>query len=574
VRTLALVAVGCALLGCGQDPEATRSAGGAGGAGGEAAVDPFDPDHVLYVEIDMAPADWDALRLQTRSIFDVVGSDCLTQPPPSPFAYFSGSITIDGERIETVGVRKKGFFGSLSETKPAIKIKFDEIVPDQRYAGLTRLTLNNAVSDPSYVKQCLGYSLFEQAGVPASRCGFAHVTVNGQDLGLYVNVESIDKRFLGSRFADRTGNLYEGSLSDFRPGWVDTFEKKTNESDPDRSDLVALSDALATADSGVALRAEALVDVPEFTRFWATEYLLMHADGYSRNTNNFLVYHDPTTGKFSFIPWGIDAILFPDLVLDWEAQIPTGAAWTTGILARRLYDVPSARAAYVAALQDLLATVWDEAAIGAEIDRMAALLEPYQRSSEIGAWRDAVAGVRTFVQGRRAQVEAAMQTAADTSGPLRDPWCIAPIGTLDGTFDTTWDTFQVADPFAAGTGTLDLQIRGTTPTFMATGSMSGPDEQSGQPAVRLVAAVSETEIWVAQVSLTNPADFGPGLSIPIDWTRASGALIRMDLSVASPTPEVAGVLGDGVLEIDAAGTTPGAPVTGRIVATTLYQSPF
>ena len=54
-------------------------------------------------------------------------------------------------------------------------------------SGLRRMTLNNARQDPSYINQCLGYQLFAAAGVPAPRCSFATVTVNGEQLGIYAH---------------------------------------------------------------------------------------------------------------------------------------------------------------------------------------------------------------------------------------------------------------------------------------------------------------------------------------------------------------------------------------------------
>ena len=112
----------------------------------------YDPNRVIDVEIDLAAADWDDLRKQGRSIFDVLGASCLVEPPPRPFTYFSATVRIDGEEVSNVGVRKKGFFGSLSETKPSLKLKFSEYDETQTFCGLKRLTLNNNKSDASHVK--------------------------------------------------------------------------------------------------------------------------------------------------------------------------------------------------------------------------------------------------------------------------------------------------------------------------------------------------------------------------------------------------------------------------------------
>ena len=102
---------------------------------------------------------------------------------------------------------------------------FKEII-GRKYHGLERLTLNNNIQDPSLVKQYLSYKLFRKAGLPAPRCNFARVHVNGQYLGVYTNVESIRKPFLKRAFNDSDGDLYEGMINDFREGMYETFEVK------------------------------------------------------------------------------------------------------------------------------------------------------------------------------------------------------------------------------------------------------------------------------------------------------------------------------------------------------------
>ncbi|MDP6947320.1 MAG: CotH kinase family protein, partial [Myxococcota bacterium] len=153
------------------------------------AADPsaalFDADCVLDVHLELQAADWHALRLQTRPLVDVLQGDCLDGPPDEVFTWFEADVTVSGEQVQRVGVRKKGFLGSLSVDKPSLKIRFDKYVEGQELGTLTRLTLNNMVQDPSLVSACLGYSVMAQAGLPAPRCSFARVYVNGDDLGLY-----------------------------------------------------------------------------------------------------------------------------------------------------------------------------------------------------------------------------------------------------------------------------------------------------------------------------------------------------------------------------------------------------
>ena len=155
---------------------------------------------------------------------------------PDIYDWFPATVTIDGERHTEIGVRKKGFIGSQSDTKPSLKLRYDKYVEGQSLGGvMQRMTLNNSIQDPSMINTCLSYQVFAAAGLPAPRCNFAAVTVNGRDLGLYVHVEELKKPFLARHFDSADGNLYEGTISDFTPTHRGTMEKKTNEEEDDWS---------------------------------------------------------------------------------------------------------------------------------------------------------------------------------------------------------------------------------------------------------------------------------------------------------------------------------------------------
>ena len=126
----------------------------------------FDPNHVIDIRITLPAEDWDTIRLQTRSF---VGS--LTMGAPvSPFTYVRGDIEIDGVLIKDVGIRKKGFLGSLNDQRPSLKIRFDKYIDQDPIRGVDRLTLNNNNQDPARLSQFLGYQLFIATGSPAPRC--------------------------------------------------------------------------------------------------------------------------------------------------------------------------------------------------------------------------------------------------------------------------------------------------------------------------------------------------------------------------------------------------------------------
>ncbi len=532
----------------------------------------FDPERVIEIVVDMDPADWDVLRNQTRTIFDILGGDCLGQPFPSPFTNFPADVTIivggAGTTVANVGIRKKGFLGSLDPVKPGLKIKFDEYVAGQEFLGLERLTLNNARQDPSHIHTCLAYQTFTAAGLPAPRCNFAHVTVNGEDLGIYAHVESVDKTFLRRHFADDGGNLFEGTLSDFRVDWDETFELKTNETANDRSAIAEMVAALTAPDASLVDQLTPIMDVDGYFTFWAVEVLLGHWDGYAGNTNNFFIYDDPTDGRIHFLPWGADAVFQPGVTY---GQTGLTAIAAQGVLARRLYLNPPTQSQYVDRMMEVLAGVWDEVALLAEVDRMHDLIEPYAGGPD---WENAVDEVRIFVNTRRSEIVGELTgTPPSWTDPLRDPPCLEVIGDGSGTFSTTWGTAGTPNPFLTGSGTLTLTIDGVTVTPTPVGATSGFENMPADPAnpratVNMIAPLGDGT-YVVVVFVVEQSRFAPGQP-SLDF-NSLGVIYQYNPTTMAAT--ILGIMiGDG-LTLTAASTTNGAPVTGSF-AIPITRWPF
>ncbi len=392
------------------DPEVPQADGGSDAAGPDLTEQLFDPDHLLEIEVTVDPDTWDALRRENPFPPEYMrGVDCEGNPVDR-YDWYEAEVTIDGVALERVGIRKKGSFGSLDEDKPSLKLRFDRHVDGQTFSGVDRMTLNNAKQDPGLIRQCLGYQLFADAGVPSPRCNFAHVTVNEVDLGIFVHVEDIKSPFIQRHFNDATGNIYEGVDSDFREGYTITFERKNGEQSVDHPDITALTRALNVPDDELLDELESLIDIDAFLTFWAMEVLINHVDGYAGNINNFFLYRDASDGRFHFIPWGIDIIL-----------LDTGMepVLTNGILASRLYDLPSVRRRYLAELRRLVADVWDVDELQAEVDRMRDLIEPFATEGPLHdeEFDDHVDFMRDVVTHRGAEVLRILDDGAPPGGP-------------------------------------------------------------------------------------------------------------------------------------------------------------
>lgn len=221
----------------------------------------------------------------------------------SPRTYVKGTMR-DGSRVLTnVGFHLKGMgsFRTVDE-KASFAVKFDEFTKDQEYAGLTKLMFNNAVQDPTYLAEWLATGLFRDAGVPAARATHARVTLNGRELGLYVVIEAMNKRFLKQHFSSAKGNLYETYVQD-----IDGPLDQDNGESTDQADVRALVNACSIQDPQMRWKALGKVlDVDRFLSFAAMELLVGHWDGYTIHTNNYRLYHDPGSDMMVFITHGLD----------------------------------------------------------------------------------------------------------------------------------------------------------------------------------------------------------------------------------------------------------------------------
>ena len=375
--------------------------------------DIFPTDRVIDVQITVSEKDWNTIRYQSRDFMTALNEKRQFGPLDHPYTYVEASVSIDGVVFPEVGIRKKGFIGSQSHTRPSLKIKLNHIDKKGKIEGLTNLTLNNNKQDTSLMSQFMGYALFNAIGSPAPRCAYAKVTVNGKSLGVYSHVETVRKPLLKRAFGNDDGPLYEGTVVDFNEEWENSFEHKRGDDALGREKIIALIDVLADNQVTEAAIGE-LVDLDRFYRFWAIESLLGFWDGYSGNNNNYFIYLNPDTDKFHFLPWGADA-LFTDFSMDFRrnAQAPTSVK-TQGLIAYRLYQLETGRERYEKTMMELLENHWNAEELLAELDRVAAMIQSYllpeQREFQEEEWggrgkkqtfENELADVRDFIRTRK-----------------------------------------------------------------------------------------------------------------------------------------------------------------------------
>jgi hypothetical protein len=525
----------------------------------------FSTNHVMEVAVQIAPADWDVLRYQHRE------SDFFPEengaPTTNAYTWFPAEVTVDGEVFASSKVRKKGYIGSNDTKRPSLKIQLGHSTSEVK-GGASELTLNNNNQDPALIRQYLAYRVFARAGVPAPRCSFARVTVDRTVLGVYTHVESLKKPFLERSFGRDEGQLYEGGRSDFRTGWFQNFEIKFDGGDRSRADLAAATKAIEDQKASLLATLERYLDLNEFLHYWAVESLIGDRDGYAANANNFYVYHNPANGKFEFIPWGKDTVMYPSGGRGLNTVI--GVA----ILPNRVYNSPEGRERYRAALREVLKAAWNEHDLVAETDRLERLLKPVAGAS-VESFSSALQSLRQFISQRRSQVE------PELAGPAPEltakPMPLAKrrnIGHVEAHFSVKYGSLGFPELDGAGsTATLRAKLYDRELQFgkvgVQAGSMGGLDDDE-RPGITIRGTPGASGRGVLIYLTIDPESYTPNVTLPVDNTHVSGGLLETD---AKGQMRSLGAMLRGSLHLRAAGHDSNAPVEGELIADVFSKMP-
>jgi spore coat protein H len=225
-----------------------------------------------------------------------------------PRSYIEATIEeAGGKNYEHLGIKLKGSAGSFQgiDQRPGFSINCSKYKGGDRFHGLKRFQLNNCAQDGTALNELVAGEMARAAGVPASRCTHALVTLNGRELGIYVLKEGFTEEFLGTFFKETDGQLYDG-------GFVAEIHEKMELDRGDearREGLLKLVAAFKEPDAAKQFDlVSSLVDVDAYLRYLALENILCHWDGYSFNRNNYRIYENPETSRFHFILHGMDQV--------------------------------------------------------------------------------------------------------------------------------------------------------------------------------------------------------------------------------------------------------------------------
>ena len=264
----------------------------------------YDTSQVLHLNFTMDPADF--VTIQNDLTFDI-------EVPAQLWA--------DGDDPILVSIRRMS--ADAINGKVSYKVDINEFVDGQKWNNTTKLSLENG-DDQDVVSEGLAWYMHQAASgslasYSPSLSAWSTVTINGQNQGIYLNVEQVDKQFLRNRslwVADETWLFYQDDIG------LAEYEEGPTEVSPTMEALnfapFAAGGGLPPAPEGAALQTllndkinmEALLMLGAVNAFSSNpDEMFNHAKNFF--WSDFAPGTSPanSNGKRMYFPWDLDSAI-------------------------------------------------------------------------------------------------------------------------------------------------------------------------------------------------------------------------------------------------------------------------
>ena len=328
------------------------------------------------------------------------------------------SVEFANVAFTNVGVRFKGngtLLGALRTYKRSFKVDLNKHTKSQQLVGRKTFNFANLSADLSCLSDALAYEFYRDAGVPASRTTFARLLLtidgrfDGRLLGLYVMAENSDAEWAREHFGVEGIALFKPvtyelfkDLGDDWKAYEGIYDPKTKTKPKHQRRVIELAKFVTAASDGdFAARVGEFIELDEFARFLACEVILSNYDSILDNGQNFLLYLDPRSDKFGFIPWDLDLSWGGFFLLGTTGERERASIWHPWVgrhrFLERVMAVEAFRQLYRAQLEDLLGRLLVPRRLHGRIDGMARVIRsPLTAESgfRLGKFEDAVSDQR------------------------------------------------------------------------------------------------------------------------------------------------------------------------------------
>lgn len=221
-------------------------------------------------------------------------------------------LIVDGEVYPEVGVHFRGtssYFTVRSEKK-SFNIAVDYGENGQRLYGYKTLNLLNGHVDGSFLREVL-YNRISRDYIPAMKTNLVKLVINGENWGVYINLQQYNKDFLAEWFNTKDGIRWKvgpggGALiyaGEDPTAYQETYQLKTNNIEEPWTDLIALFKMLdeTTAQAELTQRLPPILNIDQALWQLAVSNVFMDDDGYIHKGGDYAIYQD-VNSRFHLIP--------------------------------------------------------------------------------------------------------------------------------------------------------------------------------------------------------------------------------------------------------------------------------
>ncbi len=338
------------------------------------------------------------------------------------------TVIFDGDTLRDVGVEVKGSSSDFANftMKKSFDLSFDFIHDDQKLAGFERTNLHCGIYDASHIREVLFYEIGGYY-VPVAKSNYVHLTINGQNWGIYTNTQQLNKDFLQEWFAGEIGPRWRGEspygrvgadttcfnvadtngrqatgsalhyMGDDSLSYVNFYTPKGSH-DADRwSELIAFAEVLNTvSDADLIDSLGQVLDLDEALWFLAHEIVFGDEDSYVyKAQSDYYIYKHAETNRFIPLEYDGNSCL-------------EGRSTSWGPLHRaddpcmpllhRLLNIPELRERYLAHVRYIVDEYFRPDIVLPRIDAYAALIDTFEMDDPVG---DALFTYSQFQSGIR-----------------------------------------------------------------------------------------------------------------------------------------------------------------------------
>jgi len=321
--------------------------------------------------------------------------------------YAVAKLTYGDVEYDSVGVQFKGQTSyktplKLGKDKFSFGVKMDLHREEQELDGYSTLNFNNAFGDATYMKEIL-YAKLAGKHIPSVQGNYIHLYLNGDDWGIYPNIQQVNNDFLKEWFLTNDGARWRADappttkkdVAETSPNWgdgtaalnfhgedttlyQDYYTLKSSDIDNPWDHLVKVCDILnntVIADLKDSLQNYMYLDATLW--FLATEILFSDDDSYVHK------------GKMDYaLYWDIETGLMTPLEIDGNSALGIrNATWDLLYnadnenypLLHRLMQVPEIRQRYLAHAKTIIEESFNDSTSDESISELFDLIrEPVQ----------------------------------------------------------------------------------------------------------------------------------------------------------------------------------------------------